>query len=726
MDNTSILEGLNDAQRAAVTNAGGPLLILAGAGSGKTRVLTHRIAYLLEAEKVSPWGILAITFTNKAANEMKERLVNLIGPIANDMWVSTFHSACVRILRSHAGEIGFNRNFVIYDMADRETLLKQCLKELDLDPKQHSPRAIGATISNAKNELKDARKFSSEADDYYRKIVAGVYKLFEEKMAANNAFDFDDLLMKTVELFQANAGVLEFYQDKFLYILVDEYQDTNRAQYILVNLLAGKHRNLCVVGDPDQSIYRWRGADIKNILSFERDYPEAAVIKLEQNYRSTASILTAANAVIKNNSGRKEKNLWTDKPGGDKIYLIKAEDELDEAAKVTAEIISLKSSSNMLYGDMAVLYRAHAQSRAIEEELVRNNISYQIFGGTKFYERKEIKDILAYLKVLVNKDDDLSLARIINVPKRGIGSTSQAKIGEFILQRGMSLYDALSIIHEVPGLSGGAINKLQGFKKLLEQFEEELETFSVTDITSYILNETGYLEVLLREDTVEAETRRDNLTEFLNVTAFYDQRNPDGSLEDFLAEVSLVTDIDDYVEEEDKLVLMTLHSAKGLEFPAVFIMGLEEGTFPHFRSLDSEHEMEEERRLCYVGMTRAEEKLHLSYVKRRFMYGETRYKIPSRFLREIPEEYLDNSKNKEKEKTVRYVFAGKPAGEKEDNLKPEKDFKLGDKVFHKKWGGGVVVEAKPGDTVIKVAFPERGIKSLDIYFAPLTVVSRKQ
>jgi DNA helicase-2/ATP-dependent DNA helicase PcrA len=726
LENTSILDGLNDAQREAVTSTGGPLLILAGAGSGKTRVLTHRIAYLLEVEKVLPWQILAITFTNKAANEMKERLVNLIGPVANDMWVSTFHSACVRILRSHANEVGFNRNFVIYDTADRETMLKQCLKELDLDPKHYSPRAIGATISNAKNELKDARRFSSEADDYYQKIVAGVYTLFEEKMAANNAFDFDDLLMKTVELFQANEAVLEFYQDKFLYILIDEYQDTNHAQYILVNLLAKKHRNLCVVGDPDQSIYRWRGADIKNILSFERDYPEATVIKLEQNYRSTACILTAANAVIKNNSGRKEKNLWTDKPGGDKIYLIKAEDEQDEAAKITAEIISLKSSSNIPYGDMAVLYRAHAQSRAIEEELVRNNISYQIFGGTKFYERKEIKDILAYLKVLVNKDDDLSLARIINVPKRGIGPTSQAKIGEFILQRGMSLYDALSIIHEVPGLSGRALNQLQGFKKLLEQFEEELENSSVRDITSYILNETGYLEALLREDTVEAETRRDNLTEFLNVTAFYDQRNPDGSLEDFLAEVSLVTDIDDFVEEEDKLVLMTLHSAKGLEFPVVFIMGLEEGTFPHFRSLDSEHEMEEERRLCYVGMTRAEEKLYLSYAKKRFMHGETRYKIPSRFLREIPEEFLDNSKNKEKGKTVRYIFVDKPDGEKTDLHRPDHDYKLGDRVFHKKWGEGVVVEVKPGDTVIKVAFPGRGIKSLDIFFAPLTVVSKKQ
>ncbi len=726
MDNTSILEGLNDAQREAVTTIGGPLLILAGAGSGKTRVLTHRIAYLLEVEKVPPWGILAITFTNKAANEMKERLAGLIGPVANDMWVSTFHSACVRILRSHAAKIGYNRNFVIYDTADRETLLKQCIKELDLDPKRFSPKAIGATISNAKNELKDARKFSKETgDDYYLEIVSGVYALFEEKMAANNAFDFDDLLMKTVELFQNNEGILEFYQDKFLHVLVDEYQDTNHAQYILVNLLARKHRNLCVVGDPDQSIYRWRGADIKNILSFERDYPEATVIKLEQNYRSTACILTAANAVIKNNSGRKEKNLWTAKPGGDKVFLIEAEDEQDEAAKITAEIISLKTSSNMLYGDMAVLYRTHAQSRAIEEELVRNNISYQIFGGTKFYERKEIKDILAYLKVLVNKDDDLSLARIINVPKRGIGPTSQAKIGEFILQRGISLYEALSIIHQVPGLSGRALKQLQGFKKMLERFEEELENSSVRDITSYILNETGYLEALLREDTIEAETRRDNLTEFLNVTAFYDQRNPDGSLEDFLAEVSLVTDIDDYVEEEDKLVLMTLHSAKGLEFPAVFIMGLEEGTFPHFRSLDSELEMEEERRLCYVGMTRAEEKLYLSYAKKRFIYGETRYKVPSRFLGEIPEEYLDNSKNKEKEKTLGYFFADKPAGEKTDVYRPDNKYELGDRVFHKKWGVGIVVEIKPGDTVIKVAFPDRGIKSLDIHFAPLTVVSKK-
>jgi len=720
LNNTTILDGLNEAQHEAVTNTRGPLLIIAGAGSGKTRVLTHRIAYLLEVEKTPSWQILAITFTNKAASEMKERLANLIGPTANEMWVSTFHSACVRILRRHAKEIGFNSNFVIYDTADKETLIKQCLKSLDIDPKQFPPKAIAGTISNAKNELKNAQKFSREADEYYTEVVSRVYTLFEEKMMANNAFDFDDLLMKTVELLQFNEEVLEFYQNKFSYILVDEYQDTNHAQYILVNLLAKKHRNLCVVGDPDQSIYRWRGADIKNILSFERDYSEAKVVKLEQNYRSTACILNAANAVIKNNFGRKEKNLWTDKPIGDKVYLIHAEDEQDEAAKVVSEIVTLKSSSNILYGDMAVLYRAHAQSRAIEEELVKNNISYQIFGGTKFYDRKEIKDILAYLKILVNKDDDIGLARIINVPKRGIGSTSWARVEGEALDRRISTYDVLPFIEEIPGLSARAIKKLQGFKELMEQFHEELKTSSVTEITSQILNETGYLEALIIEDTVESETRRDNLREFLNVTANYEKNNPNGSLEEFLAEVSLVSDFDNYVDEADNLVLMTLHTAKGLEYPVVFILGMEEGTFPHFRSLESDHEMEEERRLCYVGMTRAEEKLHLSFAKRRFMYGETHSKLPSRFLDEIPEEYLDNPVKKE-EVPASNLFTSRPAKEK-----PRNDFILGDKVSHKKWGEGVVVGVKAGDTVIKVAFPEQGIKTLDISFAPLTVLPRKK
>ena len=719
MNNTSIFEGLNEAQHEAVTTTHGPLLIIAGAGSGKTRVLTHRIAYLLEMENIQPWQILAITFTNKAASEMKQRLEKLIGPTANDMWVSTFHSACVRILRRHAKEIGFNSNFVIYDTSDKETLIKQCLKQLDIDPKQFSPKAISATISNAKNELKNAQKYYRGADDYYTEVVARVYKVYEEKLEANNAFDFDDLLMKTVELLQFNEQVLEFYQNKFSYILIDEYQDTNRAQYIFVNLLAKKHKNLCVVGDPDQSIYRWRGADINNILSFERDYPEAKVVKLEQNYRSTACILNAANSVIKNNAGRKDKNLWTNKPNGDKVFLIYAEDEQDEAFKVVSQIIELKTSCNLLYGDMAVLYRAHAQSRAIEEELVRNNISYQIFGGTKFYDRKEIKDILAYLRILVNRDDDLSLARIINVPKRGIGAATWARVEDYALDMKISTFDALFHINRIPGLSGRASKQLQDFRELMDQFRKQMEALSVKELISQILNETGYLEALIQEDTVEAETRRDNLKEFLNVTANYDRNNPKGSLEEFLAEVSLVTDIDNYVDEADKLVLMTLHTAKGLEFPVVFILGMEEGTFPHFRSLESEHEMEEERRLCYVGMTRAEEKLFLSYANRRFIYGEIYSKIPSRFLEEIPGEYIDNPPKKETISASSF-FTSRPA-----KAAPRNDYLLGEKVFHKKWGEGVVVEVKPGDTVIKVAFPNQGIKSLDVSFAPLEVISKK-
>lgn len=724
MDNTVIFEGLNKDQFAAVMHTAGPLLIIAGAGSGKTRVLTHRIAYLLAVEKIPPWQILAITFTNKAAHEMKERLENLIGPVARSMWVSTFHAACVRILRSHAEKVGFNSNFVIYDTADQQTLLKQCLQELNLDPKRFSPKAVGAVISNAKNELKDARQFARETDSYFLEIAAGIYTLYEEKLAANNAFDFDDLLMKTVELLQADAEVLEFYQNKFAHLLVDEYQDTNHAQYRLVNLLAEKKRNLCVVGDPDQSIYRWRGADIRNILSFEEEYPEAKVIKLEQNYRSTASILGAANAVIKYNPGRREKNLWTDNSAGDKICLFPAADERDEAARITAEIMALKASGQKLYGEMAVLYRAHAQSRALEEELVRKQISYQIFGGTKFYDRKEIKDLLAYLRVLVNKDDDLSLARIINVPKRGIGAVSRSRVADYALKKGLSWADALPRVSSVPGLTGRALKQIKAFRELIEKFKTERQSASVTEIASSILNETGYWDVLLQEDTVEAETRRDNLREFLNVTADYDLKNPEGSLEDFLAEISLVADIDQYVDEADKLALMTLHSAKGLEFPVVFMMGMEEGTFPHFRSLASEYEMEEERRLCYVGMTRAEEKLYLSFAERRLIYGQTHYKMPSRFLSEIPEKYLDRS-GKEKEATAG-VFAGKPAREEAgSDEKLENTYQLGDKVRHKKWGEGVVVGVKSGDTVIKVAFPGQGIKNLDIFFAPLTLLSGK-
>ena len=726
MNSASIFEGLNEAQHEAVTTTHGPLLIIAGAGSGKTRVLTHRIAYLLETQNVQPWQILAITFTNKAASEMKQRLENLIGTTANDMWVSTFHSACVRILRRHAKEIGFNSNFVIYDTSDKETMIKQCLKQLDIDPKQFSPKSISATISNAKNQLKNAQKYYKDVDDYYAEIVAKVYNLYEEKMESNNAFDFDDLLVKTVELFQQKEEVLEFYQNKFKHILIDEYQDTNHAQYIFVNLLAKGHKNLCVVGDPDQSIYRWRGADINNILSFERDYPEAKVVKLEQNYRSTAPILNAANSLIKNNAGRKDKNLWTDKAVGDKVFLIHAENEQDEAFKVISKIMELRNFDKLLYGEMAVLYRAHAQSRAVEEELVKNNIRYQIFGGTKFYDRKEIKDILAYLKVLVNSYDDLNLARIINVPKRGIGLTNWAKVEKHALNMNSSTFNVLSNIDDIPGVSAKARKQLQTFREMMHQFHGQMETLSIKELTSHILNETGYLEALIQENTIEAETRRDNLREFLNVAANYDNNNPDGSLEDFLAEVSLVADIDNYVDEGDQLTLMTLHTAKGLEFPAVFIIGMEESIFPHFRSFESEYEMEEERRLCYVGMTRAEKKLFLSYADRRFIYGETLSKSPSRFLGEIPEEFVDNplrggisiSKPSVQKASAGSFFANKPT-----KAAPKNNYQLGDKVSHKKWGEGVVVGVKTGDTVIKVAFPNQGIKSLDISFAPLTVIS---
>ncbi|MEW6623932.1 MAG: DNA helicase PcrA [Bacillota bacterium] len=716
-----MLEGLNKAQAEAVMQTEGPLLIIAGAGSGKTRVLTNRIAYLLDINKAQPWQILAITFTNKAANEMKERVLDLIGAKAGDMWISTFHSACVKILRRHASELGFKSNFVIYDTSDKETLLKNCLKESNLNPKEFSPKSIGETISQAKNQLLNSHKYSRTVDDFYKEVVLQVYKLYEQKLEKNNAFDFDDLLMKTVELFRFNEDILDFYQKKFVYILIDEYQDTNHAQYVLVNLLAKKHKNLCVVGDPDQSIYRWRGADINNILSFQRDYPEAKVVKLEQNYRSTACILDAANAMIKNNKGRKEKKLWTENPKGEQLTLLKSENERDEAEKVVSEVLRLKLDNKYNLRDMAVLYRTHSQSRALEEELVRNNMPYQIFGGIKFYERKEIKDILAYLKVLVNKDDTVSLTRIINVPKRGLGTTSWSRVEEYAAQKAIPLFDALKQPDIINDLSARARKQLSSFYELMQRFGEAMDEFSVKDLTSYVLSETGYWESLQEEDTPEAEARIENLKEFLNVAAAYDRYNPSGSLEEFLAEISLVADIDQYNADDDLLVLMTLHTAKGLEYPVVFMIGMEEGLFPHFKSLENDYELEEERRLCYVGMTRAKEKLYLSFAKMRMIYGETIPRPISRFLQEIPAHLLDEPLAVETADKVDSVFMSRPAREKPTPM----SYTLGDKVFHNKWGEGVVVQVNPGDTLIKVAFPEQGIKSLDVCFAPLRVINKK-
>ncbi len=628
---------LNPPQAEAARHFTGPLLILAGAGSGKTRVLAYRIGYLIGEAGVSPANILAITFTNKAAQEMRERVESLLGRRAEAMWILTFHAACVRILRREIKILGYGSNFVIYDDADQHTLLKECLRELNLDGQRFPPQAMSAAISQAKNKLWGPADYEHQAYDYYRQTVARVYQLYQAKLKASNALDFDDLIRQTVHLFERFPEILEQYQDRFRYILVDEYQDTNHAQYRLVQLLAQKHRNLCVVGDDDQSVYRFRGADLQNILDFERDYPEAKVVRLEQNYRSTGTILSAANEVIRNNYGRKEKRLWTEKPGGSLISLFAARDEHQEAYYVAHKIIEGQTEQKRAYRDFAVLYRTNAQSRVMEEILLRSNIPYTIVGGLKFYERKEIKDILAYLKAVSNPQDVLSLLRVVNVPRRGVGDASLARVAGFAAETGLSLFAAMSRAASIPGLQPRIAGQITRFVALFEEWRERKGELSVTALTREILDRSGYLRELEAEKTAAAQTRIENLHEFLTVTAEYDAGPTENSLEEFLAGVSLVAEIDHLDERSDAVVLMTLHSAKGLEFPVVFIIGMEEGIFPHARSLSEAEDLEEERRLCYVGITRAREELHLVHAWQRVLYGSYMYNPPSRFIREIPE-----------------------------------------------------------------------------------------
>lgn len=704
-----LLKDLNPAQREAVQHTEGPLLLLAGAGSGKTRVITYRIAYLIQEIGINPWDFLAITFTNKAASEMKERLQKLIGEYPGQLWVSTFHSSCVRILRRHIDRLGFKNNFVIYDTSDKNVVIKDCLKELDLDPKKNSPKAIGGTISNAKNKLQDPREFRKHIFDYYHEIVSQVYSIYQEKMRQNNALDFDDLIMLTVELFKNNEDILNFYQDKFKYILIDEYQDTNHAQYTLVNLLAAKHRNICVVGDPDQGIYGWRGADIQNILDFEHDYPDARVIKLEQNYRSTKNILKAANKVIEQNTDRKKKELWTDKEEGELIKTYFGDNEHSEARYVVEEIVRLKEREKYGYKDVAVLYRTHAQSRVLEEEFLKANVPYEVLGGTKFYDRKEIKDILAYLRLLSNPDDDVSLSRIINVPKRSIGERTVERLQEYAAENLISAYVALDQVENISTLGSRARSSLQKFKSLMDSFKERMNDLTVTDLTSIVMEETGYLQSLKEENTPEARARIENLQEFISVTMEYDRKNPEGNLTEFLAEISLITDIDQHQEDADKVLLMTLHTAKGLEFPVVFLCGMEEMIFPHANSMNDENELQEERRLCYVGMTRAMERLYMTYAWQRTIYGDTRHNPPSRFLDEIPEDLM--------EKVGVSTISNNIAKPEAKETKGGNDFLVGDSVLHPKWGEGVVVQVK-GEQV-SVAFPDMGIKHLMVEYAPL-------
>ncbi|HWJ02729.1 MAG TPA: DNA helicase PcrA, partial [Verrucomicrobiae bacterium] len=705
--------GLNPAQAEAVLHTDGPVLILAGAGSGKTRVLTHRVSHLID-QGVDPRNILAITFTNKAASEMKERVGNLVGPEAKDIWVATFHSTCVRLLRREIDHVqGYNRNFVIYDTGDTQSLLKQCLKEANLDDKKFPVRNVAAVISDAKNKLQNPEKFDVLAGDYFQQKCADVYKLYQQKLKANNALDFDDLIMVTVNLFETTPHVLGFYQTKFRYILVDEYQDTNHAQYMLVKLLAQRHRNLCVVGDIDQSIYGWRGADIQNILDFEHDYSEAKVIKLEQNYRSTKNILAAANKVIENNLGRKAKNLWTDNSEGHPVVYYTANDEYDEARFVSDRIALLRRLEDKKYSDFAVLYRTNAQSRAIEEVFMRSGIPYRMFGGTKFYERKEIKDIIAYLRVILNPNDSISLGRIINVPRRGIGEASFAKVAEFAAESGNSVFSALQDTTQIPGLTARSTKPMQEFAGFMERLMEARERLSVTALTEEILAKSGYMDELRAEKTPEAQSRIENLQEFLSVTKEYDATSEEGSLEGFLADVSLVSDLDYLDQGEDAVVMMTMHGAKGLEFSVVFIAGMEESIFPHSRAMLDHQEMEEERRLCYVAITRAENKLYVTNASRRNLFGRTLYNSPSRFLEEIPEELLsredpsDPVRVSKPQAPIRKVAAGQPAGQSPlwtsygSPLQAPKpsgstalDYQLGDKVTHPKFGQGVIVGVK--------------------------------
>ncbi|MCA1041845.1 DNA helicase PcrA [Bacillus infantis] len=736
-----LLNGLNPQQQNAVKATDGPLLIMAGAGSGKTRVLTHRIGYLMVEKGVNPYNILAITFTNKAAREMRERIQNMMGGAADDIWISTFHSMCVRILRRDIDRIGFNRNFTILDTTDQQSVIKAILKEKNLDPKKYDPRAILGSISSAKNELIDPEEYAKAAGGYFEQIVSDVYTEYQRRLRKNQALDFDDLIMTTIQLFQRVPEVLEYYQRKFQYIHVDEYQDTNRAQYMLVKLMADRFKNLCVVGDSDQSIYRWRGADIANILSFEKDYQNARTILLEQNYRSTKRILLAANEVIAKNLNRKAKNLWTENAEGNKLFHYRADSEQGEGQFVAGKIKEMVDSGKRKYSEIAILYRTNAQSRVMEEVLLKSNIEYSIVGGIKFYDRKEIKDILAYLRLIANPDDDISLQRVINVPKRGIGSGSVDKIANFAQMHDMTMYQALDAL-DLIGLSPKITKAATEFRDLIRSYEQMQEYLSVTELVEEVLEKSGYRDMLKAEKSIEAQSRLENIDEFLSVTKNFEDGSEDRSLVAFLTDLALVADIDKLEDDgtkTDSVVLMTLHSAKGLEFPVVFLIGLEEGVFPHSRSLMEEAEMEEERRLAYVGITRAEEELYITNAQMRTLFGRTNMNPPSRFIQEIPADLIEGIEPK---KASPSPFGSPAGGRSLSSTAPRQamrkavvkpaaastggdalGWQVGDKAVHGKWGTGTVVSVKgQGEgTELDIAFPSpTGIKRLLAKFAPIT------
>ena len=755
-----LLNGMNDRQAEAVQTTEGPLLIMAGAGSGKTRVLTHRIAYLIDEKMVNPWNILAITFTNKAAREMKERAAAL-NPATQDCLIATFHSMCVRILRREADHIGYNRNFTIVDPGEQRTLMKRILKSLNLDPKKWNERAILGTISNAKNDLIDEVAYANMAGDMYTEIVAKCYTAYQKVLRQSEAMDFDDLIMLTLRLFDKNPDVLTYYQQRYQYIHVDEYQDTNHAQYQLVKLLASRFKNICVVGDADQSIYGWRGADMQNILDFEKDYPEAKVVLLEENYRSTKTILQAANEVIRNNRNRRPKNLWTQNEDGEEIVYYRANDEQDEALFVARTIDQL-SREGYSHKDFAVLYRTNAQSRTVEEALLKSNIPYTMVGGTKFYSRKEIRDVISYLNLIANPSDNISYERVVNEPKRGVGPGTVEKIRDFASSQEISLLDASANIMLSP-VKGKAAQAVYEFANLILDLRDRLDDYSVTELVELVLKKTGYSAALAAQATLESQARIENIEEFLSVTKNFDE-NPDNPADEsgldklsrFLNDLALIADTDDGDQESSEVTLMTLHAAKGLEFPVVFLVGMEENVFPLSRASEDEDELEEERRLAYVGITRAEKILYLTNANSRLLYGRTNYNQPTRFLREISSDLLnyqglarpanssfkvsytnsDTSKFGQGMSLAQALQERKrqvapssistnslPFGKSGQNQpsKPDVAWAIGDIAHHKKWGDGTVlaVSGSGNSQELKINFPEVGLKKVLASIAPI-------
>ena len=770
-----LIEGLNNKQKEAVLETEGPCLVIAGAGSGKTKVLTHKIAYLIAEKNIAPWNILSITFTNKAANEMKERIEKIVGDIAKDIWMGTFHSICVRILRKYIDRIGFDSSFLIFDTSDQRTLVKECLKVLNIDDKMFTDRSVLAEISNAKNEMLEPSTYSIKyASDFRKSKIGEIYSLYQKRLKENNAIDFDDIINYTIKILTENPDALEYYTEKFKYVLVDEYQDTNKAQFTLVTILASKYGNITVVGDNDQGIYSFRGADISNILNFEKDFPGTKIIKLEQNYRCTGNILKAANAVIKNNEAKYDKKLWTENEEGNLPCIYQGDDEYDEARYIVEQINHLKTEEYFKYSDYAILYRMNSQSRAIEDILRREDIPYKIIGGLKFYERKEIKDTIAYLRLIANTSDNISLKRIINEPKRGIGKTSLDNIEEIAYQEGISMYEVIKN-SEKYGLNRVFANSRE-FIELIEEMKNKKEEVEISELIKIVLNKSGYTKVLELENTVEAESRLQNIEELLTVAMEFEEEFADNSLNEFLEGITLSSDIDNLEEDEESVTLMTLHSAKGLEFPAVFLVGMEEGIFPGYKSIGEPKELEEERRLFYVGITRAKQYLHLTCAKRRTIFGSTSYNAISRFVKEIPEDLLDGYEEMETSKEEKFEdsnygwsygtnYAGKVKTYKFEEIS-NKDvaetiytnksknventtgfafrtaesflnslnkskhetnismYKEGMRIYHKKFGEGIIntIEQEGDDAKVDINFDKAGHKRLMAKYAGLEII----